>query len=49
MTRQPNLTLRHTHAETDSGDSAMVHGCDKLTRRANHQKSVQPVAQKYFR
>jgi len=24
-------------------------GCDKTTRRANHQKYVQPFAQKYFR
>jgi len=23
------------------------HGCDKLTRRANHQKSVHPFTQKY--
>jgi len=46
--RQPNLTLRRTHAETDSSDKAIVQSCDKLARRANRQKSVQPLLQKYF-
>src|SRR5882757_2467520 len=46
--RQPNLTLRRTHAETDSSDKAIVQSCDKLARRANHQKSVQTLLQKYF-
>jgi hypothetical protein len=45
--QQPNLTLRRTHAETDSSDRAIVQSCDKLARRANHPKSVQPFAQKY--
>ena len=32
----------------DSLARATANVCDKVTRRANHQKSVQPFAQKYF-
>src|SRR6266568_5501065 len=42
----PILRLRHCFASFARRGGA--NGCDKTTRRANHQKAVQPTAQKYF-